>query len=289
MNVGVVGASGLVGGAVLAALKEAGHSWVGFSRRPEGRAGDWRSLSDGFLGLDAIVNVAGDAIDKRWNEENKKRFHQSRVGVTSEIVNALAAMSKEERPEVLLNASAVGFYGDQGDLILTEDSPQGEGYLSELCGEWEAAAIKGEEAGVRVVLGRIGVVLGKEALAWKRMKPIFLLGGGGKLGAGEQFWPVVHLDDVAGGIVHALEEKSIRGPLNLVGTTTVKNAEFTKTLGSVLNRPAILPVPAFALKIVFGGFAQALLASHRVKAGVLEETGYRFKHPDLRGLLDAIK
>ena len=245
-------------------------------------------MSDGFSGLDAVVNVAGDAIDKRWTDENKKRFHESRVGVTSDIVHSLAQLPEEERPQILVNASAVGYYGDQGDSILTEASPQGEGYLAELCEEWEAAAVKGESLGVRVVLGRIGVVLGKDAASWKKMKPIFLMGGGGKLGSGKQYWPLVHLDDVAGGIVHALETEAIRGAMNLVGTTTVKNQEFTKTLASVLKRPAVLPVPAFALKLAFGGFAEALLASHRVEASVLKESGYQFEHPDLRELLASL-
>ena len=288
MKVGIVGASGLVGSAVRAALQEAGHHWVGFSRSPEGREGDWRSMSDGFAELDAVVNVAGDSIDKRWTDENKKRFHESRVGVTSEIVQSLAKMSPEQRPRTLINASAVGYYGDQGDAILTEASPQGEGYLAELCEEWEAAAAKAEDLQVRVVFGRIGVVLGSEADAWKKMKPIFQLGGGGKLGNGKQFWPVVHLDDIAGGIVHALETEAIKGAMNLVGTTTVRNAEFTQTLASVLNRPAVIPVPAFALKLAFGGFAQALLASHRVEAGVLEGSGYQFKHPQLPELLKSL-
>lgn len=289
MNVGVVGASGLVGSALRAALKEAGHQWVGFSRSPKGRDGDWRLIEEGFSGLDAVVNVAGDSIDKRWTEENKRRFHQSRIGVTEEVVRLLDPLPESERPAVLLNASAVGYYGDQGDAVLTEASPVGGGYLAGLCEEWEAAAMKAEGLGVRVVLGRIGVVLGSEALAWKKMKPLFQLGGGGRLGSGRQFWPVVHLDDAAGGIIHALETESIKGPMNLVGTTTVTNAEFTQTLASVLNRPAFLPVPEFALKLVFGEFASALLESYRAEAGVLKVSGYRFQHPELRGLFESLK
>ena len=278
-----------MGSAVRAALEAGGHQWVGFSRSPEGRAGEWRSMADGFSGLDAVVNVAGDAIDKRWTDENKKRFHESRVGVTEKIVDSLARMPSEERPKTLLNASGISYYGDQGDSILTEDSPQGEGYLAGLCEDWEGAAMKAEDFEVRVVIGRIGLVLGKEAPAWKKMKPIFQLGGGGKLGSGEQFWPAVHVDDVAGGVVHALGTEVIRGAMNLVGKTTVTNAEFTKALASVLNRPAVLPVPAFALKLVFGEFAEELLASHRVQPGVLEQTGYHFKHPELRGLLESLR
>ena len=288
MKVGIIGASGLVGGALQLALVEAGHSWVGFSRNPEGREGDWRTLTEGFSGLDAIINVAGDSIDKRWTDENKKRFHQSRVGVTEEIVSQISKLPEGERPSVLMNASAVGFYGDQGNEVLTERAPQGEGYLSELCEEWEAAAVKAENEGVRVVLGRIGVVLGSEALAWKRMKPVSLLGGGGRLGTGQQYWPMVHLKDVAGGILHALKTESIRGPLNLVSPVTVTNSEFTQTLASVLSRPAIIPVPAFALRIVLGGFAEALLASYRVEPSLLEQSGYTFMYSDLEALLRSL-
>lgn len=289
MKVGVVGASGLVGGAVCSLLEKEGHSWVGFSRSPEGRSGEWRSLAEGFSGLDAVVNVAGDPVDKRWTDENKKRFHASRVGVTEDVVAELKKLPDSERPKVLLNASAVGYYGDQGDSILTETSPNGDGYLAELCEEWEAAAEKAQELGVRVVLGRIGVVMGAESVAWKRMKLVFAMGMGGRLGSGEQFWPVVHLDDVAGGMVHALTTESVVGPLNLVGKETGTNAEFSQSLGSVFNRPAKIPVPAFALKLAFGGFSEALLASYRVQAGVLESSGYRFKHPDLLELLRSLK
>ena len=288
MKVGIVGASGLVGRATCSISEKAGHQWVGYSRSPAGRDGEWRSLEEGFAGIDAVINLAGDAIDKRWTDENKKRFHQSRVGVTEEIVALLARLPEKERPRVLVNASAVGYYGDQGENVLNESSPAGSGYLSELCEEWEAAATKATELGLRVVYGRIGVVLAKEAAAWKKMKPLFALGGGGRLGSGRQYWPLVHLDDVAGGIVHALKTTQISGPLNLVGPTTVTNAAFTQMLGEVLNRPAFLAVPAVALRVALGGFAEALLASYRVQPAVLEENGYQFVHSDLKELLRSL-
>ncbi|WP_411844939.1 TIGR01777 family oxidoreductase [Roseibacillus persicicus] len=288
MNVGIVGASGLVGGAVRAALEDRGHTWTGFSRNPDEREGDWRRLEDGFAGLDAVVNVAGESIAKRWTEENKKRFHESRVGVTDDIVAQMAALPDSERPQVLVNASAVGYYGDQGEDILTEESPMGSDYLAGLCEEWEAAAVKAEELGVRVALGRIGVVLGKEADAWTRMKVIFKLGAGGRLGDGKQFWPTVHLDDVAGGIVHSLETTEVRGAVNLVGPNPVTNAEFTRVLAEVLHRPASFPVPPFALKLVLGDFANALLASYRAQPTVLERTGYEFKYAKLKPLLESL-
>jgi uncharacterized protein (TIGR01777 family) len=235
------------------------------------------------------VNVAGDAIDKRWTEENKKGFHASRVGVTDQVVAAIAALPETERPKVLVNASAVGYYGDRSDEVLDEASAAGEGYLAQLCEEWEGAAVAAEALGVRVVQGRIGVVLGKEAEAWKRMKTIFQLGGGGKLGDGQQFWPWVHLADVAGGMVHALESEELSGAMNLTGPEPLRNIEFTKKLAAALHRPAILPVPGFALRIVFGGFASALLASQRVRPGVLLESGYDFRFTELRTALEDLK
>lgn len=289
MNVGIIGASGLVGGAVRLALEEAGHSWVGFSRKPEGRDGEWRSIEEGFAGIDAVINVAGESIAKRWTDENKKRFHESRVGVTGDLVALFAELPPDSRPKVLLNASAVGYYGDQGDRVLSEQSPQGTGYLAELCEEWEAAAIKAESLGVRVVLGRIGVVLGREAEAWTRMKLIFKLGAGGRLGKGTQYWPTVHLDDVAGGMVHAIETESLTGPVNLVGPVPVTNARFTQELASVLHRPAFFPVPPFALQLALGDFSMALLASYRVEPTVLLQSGYQFRYPELNTLLESLK
>lgn len=289
MTIGVVGASGLVGTAVRAALEKHGHEWIGFSRTPKGKEGEWRSLEEGFAGVDAVVNVAGESIAKRWSDQSKKLFHQSRVGLTEFIVKSLKGMAKDERPKVLINASAVGYYGDQGASVLTEASELGKGYLADLCEEWEAVAEKAQSLGVRVVLGRIGVVLGEDSEAWKKMKMGFSLGMGGRLGDGEQFWPVVHLDDVAGGILHCLDQDYIHGPVNLVGPTTVTNAVFTDTLGAVLKRPTVLTVPAFVLKVVFGDFADALLASYRVEPTILEKSGYNFLHPDLAGLLVSLK
>lgn len=288
MKVGVVGASGLIGGAVLTALEQNGHQWVGFSRSPAGRKGEWRTLQDGLSGLDAIVNLAGDSIDKRWTDENKKRFYESRVGVTEDIVAALKELPASERPGILVNASAVGYYGDQADTVLTEAADQGTGYLAELCEQWEAAAEKAKALGLRVVLGRIGVVLASQASAWQRMKPVFSIGIGGKLGSGKQYWPIVHVDDITGAILHILTQDAISGPVNLVGQTTVTNTEFTQSLGQLLSRPTIFSVPAFALKLVFGGFSDALLASYRVEADVLQKSGYSFKYPTLAKLLSAL-
>jgi len=281
VKVGVIGASGLVGEAVRELLNARGHQWVGFSRSPAGREGEWRSLDDGLQGLDAIVNLAGESIAQRWNEGNKQRFHQSRVGVTSQLVETIAKMPSEARPQVLLNASAVGYYGDQGEQILTESSPLGTGYLAELCEEWERVATPVQELGVRLVFGRIGVVLGAKSDAWTRMKTAFSLGAGGRLGTGKQYWPWVHVRDVAGGILFALENESIVGPLNLVSPAPVTNSDFTQALGNALHRPTLFPVPAFGLHLVLGGFAEALLASYRVEPKALLDADYDFEFDSL--------
>lgn len=254
---------------------------MGFSRTPEGREGSWRSLDDGFAGLDAVVNVAGDPINKRWTEENKKRFHESRVGVTERAIAEIAKLPEGERPKVLFNVSGVSCYQDQGDTVLTEESALGSGYLAELCEQWEGAAQPVKDLGVRLVIGRLGVVMGRQSDAFKQMKLVFQMGGGGKLGSGEQYWPWIHLKDVAGGIVFALENDAVDGLVNLVGPNPLKNAEFTKILAKAVNRPAIIPVPAFALKLVLGGFSQALLASCRAVPKVLEQAGYEFQFSSL--------
>ncbi|MBK1834589.1 TIGR01777 family oxidoreductase [Roseibacillus ishigakijimensis] len=288
MKIGIVGAAGLLGKALRGKLESSHHQWVGFSRAPEGREGEWRSLDDGFGGLDGVVNVAGEAIDKRWTQKNREKFHESRIGVTERIVASLAAMAAEERPRVLLNASAVGYYGDRGEELLTEGEEAGPDYLARLCLEWEAAAREAEALEVRVVLGRIGVVLGPGAPAWERLQQVFQWGLGGRLGDGRQYWSPVHLDDVAGGMVHALETDEVVGPMNLVAPGAVTNGEMTRMLGEVMHRPTLFPVPALALKVVLGGFSSALLSSQRVEPKVLQETGYQFAYANPRALLEAL-
>lgn len=289
MKFGIIGGSGFIGSAVREELTAKGHRWVGFSRTPEGRAGEWRSLEEGVAGLDGLVNCSGESVAKRWTAASRQEFHRSRVGVTGQIVKEIAKLPEAERPRVLVNASGVGYYGDAGDAVLDEKSSAGEGYLAQLCEDWEGAATAAEELGVRVVFARIGVVLGREGDAWKKMKLAFQMGGGGRLGSGEQYWPWVHLQDVAGGIVHLLEKEEIRGAVNLTGPEETKNSEFTRLLGKALARPTLIPVPAFALKLLLGGFAEALLASHRVKPAVLLSSGYQFRFATLEKVFEDLK
>jgi uncharacterized protein (TIGR01777 family) len=279
-KVGVIGASGWLGKPLCQALREGGWEVIGFSRSPrEDETMDWRVWSgEGAVDLselDAVINLAGESIDQRWTAARKVKFHKSRVELSQDLSRAIASSGVR----VLLNASAIGIYGDRGDEKLPESAQPGEGYLAELCQDWEKAVSLPES--VRVVFLRTGVVLGNGGGAWGRMKPIFNLGIGGRLGKGNQWMPWIHLDDEIGAIVHCLENE-ISGPVNLVAPGGVTNREFTKEVGRAMKRPTIFPAPAFALKLLLGDFAkEGLLASTRVVPQVLEESGFRFEHPTI--------
>lgn len=275
-KVGIIGASGWIGRHLAAALSERGDHVVGFSRRENSSQNhEWRVWNGSgeidLAGIDAVINLAGEAIDQRWTDAKKEAFYKSRVTLTEDLV---ASMNHHKVPQ-LLNASAIGFYGNQGDTKLSESAPLGSGYLAELTSQWERAT---EGAEAKVSLLRTGVVLGKDGRAWKKMAPPFKLGFGGKLGSGKQWMPWIHLADEIGATLHCLDQE-IEGPVNLVAPVSCTNAEFTKALGSALNRPTVFAAPAFALKLALGDFAkEGLLASVRVVPEVLEKTGYQFKY-----------
>lgn len=260
---------------------------VGFSRSE--RDDDevrWRQWSGSgkidLDGIDALINLAGEPIDQRWTGMRKKEFFESRVTLSER----LSLATRGTGVKVFLNSSAIGFYGDRGEKLLTEDEPAGEGYLAQLCLEWETAVDVLSD--IRVCYLRTGVVLGKGGRAWKQLERVFRFGLGGRLGSGQQWMPWIHLDDEIGAIVHCLENK-VFGPVNLVSPGVVRNIEFTKALGAAFKRPTIVPVPAFGLKLILGEFAEeALLASVRVVPGVLEDSGYEFHHPTLKGALDEL-
>lgn len=283
-RVGVIGASGWLGRSLCEALVGCGWEVIGFSRSAR-EAGDmtwrvWRGEGAVDLsGLEAVINLAGESIDQRWTESRKAAFRKSRVDLSRDLSQSIA----DSEVKVLLNASAIGIYGDRGDEKLPEEASVGEGYLAGLCRDWEEAVqVPGS---VRVVFLRTGVVLGPGGGAWGRMKPIFNLGIGGRLGSGRQWMPWIHLDDEIGAILHCLEN-DLAGPVNLVAPGSVTNREFTTAVGRVLKRPTIFPAPAFALKLFLGDFAEeGLLASTRVVPAVLEETGYRFRHPAIEEAL----
>lgn len=278
--VGIIGASGWLGGHLCKALMEKGWDVVGFSRSERtGERMSWRQWQgEGAInleGLDAVINLAGEAIDQRWTEARKVVLRESRVDLTE----ALSASIRESGVKVLLNASAIGFYGDRGDEKLPESAAVGEGYMAGLCQDWEDAVDVPEE--VRTVFLRTGVVLGQGGRAWEKMGKIFKLGIGGRLGSGKQWMPWIHLTDEIEGIVFCLENE-ITGPVNLVAPESVRNSDFTKAVGKAVKRPTLFPAPAFALKLILGDFAEeGLLASTRVVPQALLDAGFKFTYPNI--------
>jgi uncharacterized protein (TIGR01777 family) len=290
MNVLISGATGLIGSSLSEELKSSGHSITRLTRSPKGE-NDVRwdpdaGVIDGSLdGHDAVVHLAGESIaEGRWTSSKKERIMQSRKKGTRLLAEAVAGLPTP--PRVMVSASAVGYYGDRGNELLREDSRPGSDFLAEVCKAWEAAADPAREAGIRVVHTRFGIVLSPKGGALGTTLPIFKLGGGGRIGSGRQWWSWVALDDVVGTIHHALENDSVEGPVNVGSPNPLTNAEYTKVLGKVLNRPTVLPVPAPAIRLVLGGIADALLlASQRMEPAKLKETGYRFRYPDLEPAL----
>jgi uncharacterized protein (TIGR01777 family) len=241
-------------------------------------------------GLDAVVHLSGANIAaRRWTEKYKREIVSSRVQSTQALVKMLTQV---EPPKVLVCASAIGIYGDRGDEILTETSAPETGFLAEMCVAWEAAAKAAEAAGIRVVHARFGVVLSPQGGALARLLPLFRLGLGGNLGSGREWMPWVTLRDAVGILRYCIDHAEIRGPVNVVAPGAVTNAEFTRALGAAVHRPAVIPVPAFALRLAFGDMAdEAMLASVRVVPAKLLEAGYPFLDPEigpaLRGMLSA--
>jgi len=292
MKILVTGSTGLVGSALIPALKSSGHQIVRLVRsKPKDASEIYWNAEQGTInaaeleGLDAVVHLAGENLAAgRWTDEKKKRIRESRVKGTRLLSETLAQLN--EKPAVLVSASAVGFYGNRGDEILTEQSASGSDFLAEVCREWELATQAAAQAGIRVVNLRFGVIFSGEGGALKKMLTPFRLGVGGKLGSGRQYLSWIAIDDVVGAIEHALTNDSLRGAVNAVAPQAVTNREFTKTLGRVLSRPTIFPVPAFAARLAFGEMADAtLLSSQRVEPERLNEAGYTFKYPTLEAAL----
>lgn len=293
MNVLITGSSGLIGLALISALKAKGHSVVRLVRRAvngdEGLAGwdpETGKLDPGvFEGVDAVVNLAGENIGAaRWTPERKKRMRESRVRGTRLLSETLLHL--DHPPEVLVSASAVGYYGSRGAEVIFEEAAPGSGFLPEVCTAWEAATEPARQHGIRVVNLRIGMVLSGKGGALQPMVSVFKMGGGGKLGDGRQFMSWIAIDDLTGAILYVMGNKSLRGPVNAVAPNPVSNTEFTKTLGRVLGRPTIFSMPAFAVRLMFGEMADALLlASARVEPDRLLASGFRFQHPELEGAL----
>ncbi|HZY65231.1 MAG TPA: TIGR01777 family oxidoreductase [Rubrobacteraceae bacterium] len=291
MRVLVSGATGLIGSALSSELENKGHRVIVLSRsEPSSEKTIRWDPSRGQLdasrleGIDAVVHLAGESIIGRWTGEKKRRIRESRVQGTLLLAESIAGLS--EKPRAMVCASGINYYGDRGNELLREESEPGDAFLSEVVKEWEAAADPAREVSIRVANLRFGVVLSPEGVALGMTLPIFKLGGGGKVGSGRQWWSWVALDDVVGALIHALENDFVEGPVNVVAPNPLTNAEYTKVLGEVLNRPTLVPVPAPAIRAVLGQVAdELLLASMRVEPAKLKETGYEFRYPGLEGAL----
>lgn len=296
MKIAITGSSGLVGSALTQTLSKNGHSILRFVRKKEDLSDDtilWDTTKgienpEKLNGVDVVINLAGENIATgRWTEEKKKRILESRVKGTETLCNALNTL--DNPPKLLINASAIGYYGNQGDCIVNEEGPSGEGFLAKVCREWEKATESAEKKGIRVVKLRTGVVLSKKGGALAKMLLPFKLGLGGVIGSGKQWMSWIALEDLVGIVQHVIEDEAIRGPVNAVTPKAVTNYEFTKTLGKVLNRPTIFPLPAFVAKFLLGEMAdEMLLSSTRVNPAVLSMTGYSFLYPDLEGAFEHI-
>jgi hypothetical protein len=281
----ISGASGLVGKAAVKALRAHGYDVLRLVRKPVDLP-DEVSWSPGHVDLpadrviDHVVHLAGEPVFGLWTKEKKKRIFESRVRGTRTITDF--CISRPKKPKTLISASAIGIYGNRGDEVLTEASPPGDGFLADVARSWEAAAEPARSLGIRVVHPRIGVVLSKDGGALAAMKLPFQLGLGGRLGNGKQWFSWITLDDLVQIIVTAIEDKQFSGAINCTAPEPVTNRDFVKVLSYVLNRPAIIPVPAFALKLLPGDMAnEALLASERVIPQRLLDAGFKFKHPEL--------
>jgi uncharacterized protein len=290
--VAVTGAGGLVGSALVSSLRASGHRVIPLVRRAP-RAGEdalgWDpssgSITPAAPALDAVIHLAGESImGLRWTAAKKQHIRESRTTATRLLVQTLVRLPKP--PAVLISASAIGYYGTRGDEVLTEDSRPGTGFLADVAREWEAATAAAIAHGVRVVNPRIGVVLSTRGGALAKMLTPFRLGVGGVVGGGTQWMSWIALEDVVGAIQHALATEALRGPVNAVAPGPVTNADFTRTLGRVLGRPALVPLPAFAARLAMGEMADALLlASQRVVPARLQASGYAFRHPSLEDAL----
>ena len=292
MRVAITGASGLIGSALVPHLRSHGHEVLRLVRRLAAAPDEisWDPTAgtvdlEALAGVDGVVHLAGAGVgDHRWTESYKREILQSRVQGTSTIARAMAAL--DPKPRALVCGSAIGYYGNRGDTPLDETSAPGTGFLADVVVAWEAAAAPAQEAGIRTTFARTGLVVAKGGGAFAKLMPIFRLGAGGKVGSGSQYWSFISLSDEIDALTHLLES-DLSGPVNLTAPTPVTNADATTALGKLLHRPALLPVPAFALKAVLGEFADDVLSSARVLPRVLEASGFTFSQPTISKALRA--
>ncbi|MDV9178702.1 TIGR01777 family oxidoreductase [Streptomyces sp. W16] len=292
-RIAVTGASGLIGSALVRSLTADGHEVVRLVRRaargadevcwdPEGEYVDTAALD----GCDAVVNLAGAGVgDHRWTDAYKKTVRDSRVLGTAALAEAVAALDRP--PRVWVNGSAIGFYGETGERAVDEDAPPGDGFLPSLCVEWEEATAPVQEAGVRTVFARTGLVVAKDGGAWAKLFPLFKAGVGGRFGDGRQYWSFVALHDEVAAIRHLIDTEGLSGPFNLTAPNPLTNREIAAAMGRVLHRPSLFTVPASALKLVLGEMSGDVLGSQRVLPKRLLESGFTFTFPEIEGAIRA--
>ena len=291
MKVAITGASGLIGSALVPHLRARGDEVLRLVRRPATAPDEvrWDPQAgtvdlEGLAGIDAVVHLAGAGVgDHRWTDAYKREILDSRVQGTHTIVQAMTAL--DPRPRTLVAGSAIGGYGDTGDRAVDESAPAGTGFLADVVRAWEAAADPAQEAGIRVTHARTGLVVAKEGGAWAKLFPIFKLGLGGKLGSGRQYWSWISLRDEIKALTYLLDNESMVGPVNLTGPAPATNAEVTSAMGTVLGRPTLFPVPAFALKTVLGEFSTEILSSARVIPAVLESSDFSWEDPTVESAI----
>lgn len=289
----VTGVSGPIGAALLPSLKSRGFQITRLVRGPVSGENQisWDPAkplaAEAVSGFDAAIHLAGESVLGRWTDNKKAKIRDSRTLGTRHLAQALA--QAKDRPRVLVTASAVGYYGDRGEEVLREQSSAGAGFLAEVCREWEQASQPAAAAGIRTAQIRIGVVLSPSGGALQKMLPAFRMGVGGNIGSGRQWMSWIHVQDLVGAVQHILKSDLLQGPVNMVAPGPATNAEFTKTLGSVLSRPTVLPVPAFVAKLAFGQMGEeVLLTGQRVEPAKLIASGYPFQYSDLRKALEAL-
>jgi uncharacterized protein len=303
MRVAVTGATGTIGRALVSALRERGDHLTALSRNAEraeralaGGAGALDAVAwadpksgpppaDALRGRDAVVHLLGEQIAQRWTDDAKREIRDSRVLATRNLVSALAELPEDERPGVLVSQSGAGLYGHRGDERLDESAPAGDDFLARLSADWEAEALAAAELGVRVVVNRTGMVLSESGGALEKMLPFFKAGVGGPVAGGRQYVPWVHLDDVVGAILFELDTEAASGPANLTAPEPATNRELSKALGRALRRPAFAPVPALAVKALYGEMAEIVTTGQRAVPARLTELGYRFRQPELEQAL----
>ncbi|MFH1674974.1 MAG: TIGR01777 family oxidoreductase [Pseudomonadota bacterium] len=293
MNILLTGGTGFIGNQLTGRLIKEGHrltligrSGVGEMTFPEGVRfiqgntmieGTWQ---DAVSKNEVIINLAGESIFTRWNDKTKKLIYDSRILTTRNIVNAI-----EHSNVILFNASAVGYYGPRHDEDVTEESSNGDDFLSTVCRDWEKEALRAEEKGVRVIIPRFGIVLGKGGGALAQMVHMFKKYLGGPLGSGKQWSPWIHMEDVINAVLFLLEKPEVEGSVNFCAPNPVRNKELADALGEVLNRPAVMPAPGFMVRLALGEFADILLTGQRVIPKKLQENGFQFTFPEIRGAL----